>query len=284
MRMIKNNLLIFGYGYTAKALASCLEQEKWNICGTSRLKTNDEYCDIIRYEYSEIKQALEQTTHILISIAPTEDGDVVLQEFKELIDRYAINIKWIGYLSSTGVYGNHDGSWVDENAQTNPKGKNGIRRLIAENQWLDFGKNNNIAINIFRLSGIYGPERNALIQVANQTARSIYKEGQVFSRIHVEDIAEIIKLAIANQSFSEIYNLADDHPCSSIEVNEYASELLNVSPPAIIDFKDAQLSIMAQEFYNNNRRVSNKKIKDKLGVILKFPTYKEGLLELSKYL
>ena len=142
---------------------------------------------------------------------------------------------------------------------------------------MNFGKENNISVNIFRLSGIYGPNRNALTQIKSGRARSIYKKDQVFSRIHVSDIARVIEVAMNNVPLSEIFNLSDDHPCSSIEVNNYAASLLKTPNPEIINFEEADLSEMAKEFFNDNRRVSNKKIKEKLGITLKFPTYKEGL-------
>lgn len=278
---MKNNLLIFGYGYTASAFASSLNLDKWSIFGTSRSKKQDNYCKVINYNQSEIKQVLEKTTHILVSIPPNEHGDIVLQKFQDLIKIYT-NIKWIGYLSSTGVYGNHNADWVDENTETNPSSERGIRRILAENQWTDFGKKNNFAINIFRLSGIYGPKRNALMQLEAEKARSIYKPKQVFSRIHVEDISNIIKASINHPSKLEIYNLADDYPCSTIEVNNFAARLLNIEPPQIINYKSSKLSAMAKEFYSDNRRVSNTKIKNELNITLQYPSYKEGILKLFK--
>lgn len=158
---MQNHLLIFGYGYTASTLAESLNPDKWDISGTSRSKTKDKYCKILRYNKFEIKAALKSTTHLLISIPPNDDGDIVFQELKELIGNYK-NIKWIGYLSSTAVYGNHNGNWVDEKTNTNPSSQRGKNRKLAEDQWLNFGKENNISVNIFRLSGIYGPNRNTL--------------------------------------------------------------------------------------------------------------------------
>lgn len=279
---MQNHLLIFGYGYTASTLAKNLNPNKWNISGTSRSKTKDKYCKVLSYNKFEIEAVLKNATHILISIPPNDDGDIVFQEFNELIENYK-NIKWIGYLSSTAVYGNHNGNWVDEKTNTNPSGQRGRNRKLAEDQWLNFGKENNISVNIFRLSGIYGPNRNALSQVKNGRARSINKESQVFSRIHVSDIAQVIEAAINKALQNEIFNLSDDYPCSSIEVNNYAASLLKTPNPEIINFEEADLSEMAKEFYNDNRRVSNKKIKEKLGIALKFPTYREGLDKLFTY-
>lgn len=276
---MQNHLLIFGYGYTASTLAKSLNPDKWNISGTSRSKTKDEYCDIISYNKFEIEEALKISTHILVSIPPNAEGDIVFKKFKELIENYK-NIKWIGYLSSTAVYGNHNGAWVDEKTDTNPSSQRGLNRELAENQWLKFGNENNIPVNIFRLSGIYGPNRNALSQVTTGKARSINKKDQVFSRIHVSDIAQIIETAMNKALQNEIFNLADDYPCSSIEVNNYAANLLQAPYPEIISFEKAELSEMAKEFYSDNRRISNKKMKETLSIKLKFPTYKEGLNKL----
>lgn len=276
---MQNHLLIFGYGYTASNLAKSLNPNKWNICGTSRSKAKDEYCDIINYEKFTIEKALKTSTHILISIPPNDQGDIVFQDFKDLIVRYS-NIKWIGYLSSTAVYGNHNGSWVNENSNTNPSSQKGINRKLAENQWIKFGKENDISVNIFRLSGIYGPNRNALLQVKNGKVRSVYKEGQVFSRIHMSDIAQIIERAMEKTFKNEIFNLADDYPCSTIEVNSYAANLLKLPEPEIINYEKANLSEMAKEFYRDNKRISNQKIKEMLDITLKFPTYREGLNQL----
>ena len=277
---MQNHVLIFGYGYTASNLAKSLKQNKWNICGTSRSKIKDEYCDIINYEKFAIEKALKTSTHILLSIPPNDKGDIVFQDFKNLIEKHS-NIKWIGYLSSTAVYGNHNGEWVNENTNTNPSSPKGINRKLAENQWINFGKENNISVNIFRLSGIYGPNRNALLQVRNKKALSVHKEGQVFSRIHISDIAQIIESAMEKTLKNEIFNLADDYPCSSIEVNSYAANLLKLPELEIINYENATLSEMAQEFYRDNKRISNQKIKEMLNIRLKFPTYREGLDQLS---
>lgn len=276
---MQNHLFIFGYGYTTNTLAKNLNPDEWLISGTSRSKTKDTYCKILDYNKYEIAEVLKNTSHILISIPPNNNGDVVLQDHQELIEN-CNNIKWIGYLSSTAVYGNHNGAWVNEKTDTNPSSQRGLSRKLAEDQWINFGKKNNIPVNIFRLSGIYGPNRNALSQIKAGKARSIDKKDQVFSRIHVYDIAQIIETAMNKALQNEIFNLSDDYPCSSIEVNNYAAGLLKTPNPEIINFEKATLSEMAKEFYNDNRRVSNKKIKEKLGITLKFPTFKEGINKL----
>jgi nucleoside-diphosphate-sugar epimerase len=279
---MKNHLLIFGYGYTARTIARILNKGEWDISATSRSKTSDKYCTILRYNELEIKEVLKNATHILISIPPNDKGDVVFQKFGKLITNCK-NIKWIGYFSSTAVYGNHNGGWVDETTDTSPSSRRGENRKLAENQWLELKKVSSIPVNIFRLSGIYGPNRNALSQIKAGRAVSINKKHQVFSRVHVSDISQTVEAAMNMRLQSEVFNVTDDYPCSSIEVNNYAASILKTNSPKVIDFAEADLSKMAKEFYNDNRRVSNKKIKEKLSIILKFPTYREGIDRLFQF-
>lgn len=273
---MQNQLLIFGYGYTASFLAQSLNPDRWSITATSRSKTDDKYCRIISYDKLQIEQALKTSTHILLSIPPNTEGDIVYQEFKTLIPNNK-NIKWIGYLSSTGVYGNHDGAWVDEETNTNPSNQRCRNRVLAENQWLDLGKQNNICVNILRLPSIYGPIRNALSQVKSGKARSIFKKDLVFCRMHVSDIVQVIETAMNKALQNQIFSLADDYPCSPIEINNYAANLLQLPNPEVINFEDAYLPEMIKEFYNDSKRVSNTRIKERLGIKLQYPTYKEGL-------
>ncbi len=272
---MKNTFLVFGYGYTGSYVANLISQKGWQVVGTSSRFHNTK-STIIPYDREQITNVIKFTTHILIAIPPDENGDVVLADFSDILP-LAQNLKWIGYLSSTAVYGNHDGAFVNEESILRPSSKRAKQRIIAETEWLDFGKKYKINVNIFRLAGIYGPERNAIDQVRSGKARSIFKEGQVFSRIHVEDIARVIVAATKLDSIREIYNLADDEPCPTFEVNNFAAELLGVTPPPIINIKEAELSEMAKEFYNDNKRISNSKIKDKLHIKLKYPTFREGL-------
>ncbi len=272
---MKNTLLIFGYGYTGSHLANLISQNGWQVVGTSSRPHNTK-STIIPYDREQITNVIKFATHILISIPPDDNRDVVLADFSDIFP-LAKNLKWVGYLSSTAVYGNHDGAFVNEESILRPSSKRAKQRIRAETEWLEFGKKYKIRVNVFRLAGIYGPERNALDQVRAGQARSIFKEGQVFSRIHVEDIARIIVAATKFESIRGIYNLADDEPCPTFEVNNFAAELLGVTPPPIIDIKEAELSEMAKEFYNDNKRVSNSKIKDTLHIKLKYPTFREGL-------
>ncbi|WP_371679619.1 SDR family oxidoreductase [Microvirga sp. KLBC 81] len=189
----------------------------------------------------------------------------------------APRLRWIGYLSTVGVYGDAQGAWVDENTPTQPVNERSRHRVTAEGQWLAFGKRGSVAVQIFRLAGIYGPGRNALRKVADGTARRIIKPGQVFNRIHTADIAQVLMASIEHPSRSAIYNVADDEPGPPQDVITYAARLLGLEPPPEVSFEAATLNAMARSFYRDNKRVRNVRIKDELGVRLRFPTYREGL-------
>lgn len=263
---MEKKLFCFGFGYCAQELAKAGE---WvEVTGTHRedfpLK-------------AELQKKLAEATHILLSIPPDAKGDLVFRE------NYEMNAQWVGYLSTTGVYGDAKGGWVDETSECNPTQERSKWRVIAEQQWLASG----LPVEIFRLSGIYGAKkgRNALDSVRDGTARRIAKENQFFSRIHVEDIVQILLASIAQPRAGEIYNCADDLPCPQAEVVEFAADLLAVELPALVKFENAELSPMARSFYSSSRKVKNDKIKSKLGIRLAFPTYKEGLKDIwEKYL
>jgi nucleoside-diphosphate-sugar epimerase len=192
------------------------------------------------------------------------------------------SVRWIGYLSTTAVYGDHGGAWVDETTVPTPSGLRGVRRLAAEAAWLAFGKAHGVPCQIFRLAGIYGPGRSALDQVRAGTARRIDKPGQVFSRIHVADIARVLEASMAKPAAGHIYNVCDDCPAPPAAVIEHACALLGVTPPPMQHFDEAQASLspMARSFYDDNKRVSNRRIKEELGVVLAFPDYQTGLAAL----
>ena len=186
-------------------------------------------------------------------------------------------IDWIGYLSATSVYGDHNGEWVSEKSSTRPNSPRGKARLLCEQQWLDFAQNLNLPLVIFRLSSIYGPQRNALEKIGNGSVQIIDKPGCVFSRIHVDDICRALIASMHPLPSLSIYNIADDTPTDSATVTEYAYQLLGLTPPPRINYDDAELSPMAREFYQDNKRVSNQKLKHDLKLPLLYPTYKEGL-------
>ncbi|KTD68373.1 MULTISPECIES: SDR family oxidoreductase [Legionella] len=274
---------IFGFGYTANRLAEKLIQLGFAVVGTTRQErkkttNHSPVITLIDFEASDIKYYLSQSTHILISVPPIPGiGDLILSNYSDLIKQYAAHIEWIGYLSSTGVYGNYQGNWVDESSICRPQSSSGILRLEAENAWLSYARYNKLPLHIFRLAGIYGPERNPLERIQSGKKYSIYKEGQMFSRVHVDDIVSILLASIKKTNPLSIYNVADDEPAASHVVDAYAASLLKQVPLPLILFEEASLSPKEQEFYLSNRRVSNEKIKRELNIVFRYPSFREGL-------
>ena len=219
---------------------------------------------------------LSQVTHLIISTPPDAEGDPTYRMHAQDIAAMP-NLEWMGYLSTTGVYGNRDGGWVNETSELRPSSKRGSRRITAEEQWQDLAAQHHVALNIFRLAGIYGPGRSALDSVRAGNARRIDKPGHAFSRIHVEDIVQVLTASMDANDRGEIYNLCDDLPAPSHEVIAYACELLKIEPPPLIPFDEAGLAPMTASFYRDNKRVKNDKVKTQLDLQLKYPTYKEGL-------
>lgn len=276
---------IFGFGYTAKNLAPELIARGFEVIGTSRMsdkiQLNSTNLQIIDLNYQSIEENLKQASHILICIPPINGiGDLVLNNYHELIIKQLPYLKWIGYLSSTGVYGDYLGNWVNEESACIPHTASGISRLKAETAWYEFAKAQNLPLHVFRLSGIYGPDRNAISRIIQGKKQSIFKENQVFCRIHIEDIVATLLASIQSPNPLSIYNVADDEPAPMHVVDSYAAKLLKQSPPVLVPYVNAKLSPMEQEFYSNNRRVSNLKIKTELNVHLRYPTYKEGLINI----
>lgn len=284
---MRPHLLIFGFGYTAHFLAKKAQEINIQITATTRdndaLGYNHEFdCELIHFSEKSIEQALATTSHILICTPPTHGvGDPVLVNFSHLLKKYIKNIRWIGYLSSTGVYGDHQGDWVDESSKPIALGKQGQLRLSAENEWRSFAKTYEVPLTIFRLAGIYGPKRNVLARLIAGKKDTIVKEGHFFSRIHVDDIVLAIAAAIQHRKPGVyIYNVADDEPTPSHIVDEYAATLLQRPPLKKIAYEIATLSPLSQEFYSHNKRVSNTKLKQDLHIQLTYPSYKEGLYHL----
>ena len=279
-------MLIFGFGYTAHFLAKRLAALDFHVVGTSRNQDflgqhNEKGYELIKFTKSDIEKSLSTATHILVSTPPSTDfGDPVLAHFVDLIKKYAGQSQWLGYLSSTGVYGDHQGGWVDESSASLSLGQQAKVRLNAEKAWGSLAKNHQLPLHIFRIAGIYGPQRNALTRIAQGKIQTVYKENHFFSRIHVADIAAVLIASIKNPNPISIYNVADDEPAPSYEVDAYASYLLNIPAPEKIPFELATLSPMTKEFYTHHRRVSNVKIKQELFVKLMYPTYREGLQHL----
>ena len=281
-------LFCFGYGFSASTLGTLLDPSGWSLAGTCR---TSEGCralagtgvDAVPFSreapLEDPAERLAGTTHVLLSIPPDADGDPALD--RHGADIAAIEgLEWIGYLSTTGIYGDTGGAWVDENATPAPTGLRGKRRLEAERDWLALGEEWGLAVHVFRLAGIYGPGRNALAAVRRGTAKRIAKQGRVFSRIHVDDIAQVLAASIAKPRAGAIYNVCDDEPAPAADVIARACSLLGVAPPPLTPFDEADLSPMAQSFYADNRRVSNDRIKAELGVTLRYPNYRAGLAAL----
>ncbi|CAN5282255.1 SDR family oxidoreductase [soil metagenome] len=283
---MKKTICILGFGYIATFLAERLSSLAFNITGTSR---NQQRCEhyssrgyrIVPFDAMNVEPLLQQATHLFIATPPCQtQGDPVLAYFLPLLEKHCRQWQWVGYASSTGVYGDHQGAWVDETANSQNPGLRGNLRLEAEMAWENIANKFSLPLHIFRLAGIYGPRRNAFNEILNGKTHSVYKDGQFFARIHVEDIIKIIVASIQKPNPGSIYNVADDLPASPHEVDQYATELLNRNPLPILPFEDTVLSLMAAEFYNNNRRVNNAKIKHEFKLELTYPSYKQGLLQL----
>ncbi|MEX0301210.1 MAG: SDR family oxidoreductase [Leisingera sp.] len=268
---MKKTLLCLGFGYTARALAPLLLAEGWRVIGTSREPVEAEGVEMITWPGQEVP--LDGVTHILNSIGPNPQGDPVLAAMRERIVAMP-GLEWIGYLSTTAVYGHRDGGWVDEADAVSPSSERGDWRALAETQWQAIP---GLPLHIFRLAGIYGPGRGPFAKLMAGRARRIVKPGQVFSRIHVEDIAQVLAASIAQPRPGAIYNVCDDDPAPPQDVLGHAAELLGLPVPAEVPFDEAGMTPMARSFYGENKRVRNRRIKEELGVELLYPTYREGL-------
>ena len=272
-------LLSFGHGYSARALARRLLPQGWTVLGTTRnpdkaRSLKAEGITPILWPDGDLRGALSKASHILCSAAPEADGDPVLALLRDQIARAAPRLEWVGYLSTTGVYGDHDGGWVDEDTALTPSTRRGRMRVEAEQAWQSLP---GLPLHIFRLAGIYGPGRGPFEKVRNGTARRIIKPGQVFSRIHVDDIAQVLEASIHRPRPGAIYNLCDDDPAPPQDVIGYAAELLGLPLPAEVPFDQADLTPMARSFYAESKRVRNDLIKTELGVKLLHPDYRHGL-------
>ncbi|MFW8593926.1 SDR family oxidoreductase [Cribrihabitans neustonicus] len=264
-------LLCLGFGYTARALAPRLLAEGWRIIGTSREAVAFDGVEMITWPGEAVP--LEGVTHMLSSIAPEEAGDPVLAAMGDKIAA-APDLEWAGYLSTTAVYGHHDGGWVDEATPLTPSSLRGEWRARAEAEWQAIP---GLPLHIFRLAGIYGPGRGPFAKLMAGRARRIVKPGQVFSRIHVDDIAQVLAASIARPSPGAVYNVCDNDPAPPQDVLGYAAELLGLPVPPEVPFEEAGMSAMARSFYGENKRVRNNRTRDELGVKLLYPTYREGL-------
>ena len=277
----------FGYGYTADYLGHALKEQdtSWTIGGTTRdeerrreLLARRIRAGIFDYDHpiADPNTRFGRFTHLLICTPPDDSGDPVFNmHAADLVN--LPNLQWVGYLSSTGVYGDRGGGQVTETSEVRPISQRGSRRALAEQQWLSLYQRYGVPVHIFRLSGIYGPGRSALDSVRAGVARRIDKPGHMFNRIHVDDIVQTLLASFARPNPGSIYNLADDYPAPSHEVIAHACELLGLNVPPLIPFDQADMAPIALSFYKDNKHVLNQKIKTELGVTLKYPDYKTGL-------
>ena len=270
-------LLSLGHGYSAAALSRLLTAEGWTVIGTTRSAGKAEAlrgAGVTPILWpGDLGAALEQATHVLASAAPDAGGDPFLRAAPQIAGARA---EWVGYLSATAVYGDHQGGWVDEDTPPAPASERGRWRVAAEDQWRASG----LPVHIFRLAGIYGPGRGPFEKVRNGTARRIVKPGQVFGRIHVQDIAQSLRASIARPNPGAVYNLSDDDPAPPEDVLAEAARLLGLPLPPAIPFDQADLTPMARSFYGESKRVRNDRIKRELGVALRYPDYRSGLAAL----
>lgn len=266
------HLFCFGLGFSAAATIRRLGPS-WRFSGTARSAEQRKAWQVRGVAAQPFDRIdLSGVTHILVSAAPDGSGDPVLNRHEEAL-ALATDLRWLGYLSTTGVYGDTKGEWVDEGTPPNPGLARSRLRLAAEQAWLESG----LPVHVFRLAGIYGPGRSAFDNLRSGTAQRIDRPDHVFGRIHVDDIANVIAASIARPSPGAIYNVTDDQPTPSAEVIAHAAQLLGMAPPPLIAYDEAKLSPMAQSFYAECRRVRNDRIKRDLGVTLQYPTYREGL-------
>lgn len=276
-----NTLLSLGHGYSAAALASQLIPQGWRVIGTTRSTVRAEALRATGVQPlpwpGDLGPALAKATHILASAAPDGSGDPFLHAARDQIS--AAPARWVGYLSTTAVYGDHQGGWVDEATPVNPQSVRAVQRVLAERQWLATG----LPVHVFRLAGIYGPGRGPFEKVRDGSARRIIKPGQVFSRIHVCDIAATLAASIRHPEPGTIYNVCDDDPAPPEDVLSYAAHLLGLPEPPAVSFEDADMTPMARSFYSESKKVRNDRIKTALGVELTYPTYREGLLGLLQH-
>ena len=278
-------LFCFGLGYSAGVLAQALLAEGWRVAGTCRTEEKrrtlagrgiEAFLFDRGRPLDDAAAALAGTTHLLSSVPPDREGDPVLDH--HAADVAAVpGLAWAGYLSTTGVYGDRGGAWVDETAERAPVTDRGRARARAEEGWTALWRERGVPVHLFRLPGIYGPGRSAIDALRAGTARRVDKPGQVFSRIHVEDIAGALAASMARPDPGAAYNVCDDEPAPSPEVVAFAAGLIGVEPPPLVPFAEAGLSPMAASFYAESKRVSNRRLKEELGYRLRFPTYREGL-------
>jgi len=279
---MKKTMLIFGLGYSARALTRHLLADGWTVIGTTRSEEKAETLramgvETVIFPGGDLAPALERASHLLLSAGPDDQGDPVLRVLRDEVAAVAPKLEWVGYLSTIGVYGDHQGGWVDETSPLTPATKRGEARVVAETAWQELSAETGLPLHIFRIAGIYGPGRGPFIKLRKGVARRLIKPGQVFSRIHVEDIAQVLRASIARPNPGGVYNLCDDNPAPPQDVIGFAADLLGMPQPPEVSWEEADLTPMARSFYAESKRVHNDRIKDELGVKLMYPSYQDGL-------
>lgn len=269
-------LLAAGFGYSARALAGLLLPRGWRVIGATRSASKAAEIEAMGVEpaiWPPDPALLGEVSHLLVSAAPTEAGDPTLLALGDAIRARGDGFEWVGYLSTTGVYGDKGGAWTDETSPLRPGSRRGALRVAAEATWAETG----VPLHIFRIAGIYGPGRGPFEKLRAGAARRIVKPGQVFSRVHRDDIAAGLHASIERPRPGSVYNLCDDLPAPPQDVIAFAARLLDMDPPPEERFEDAEMTPMARSFYGESKRVSNRKLREELGVELAYPTYREGL-------
>jgi len=284
-----NHILFFGLGFSARILAARLAAKGWRVSATSRSAEGAAAIAAMGYGAHVFDgsaplpaAAFDGVTHVVLSAPPDEDGDPVLRRNGADFAARARAFRWVAYLSTTGGYGDHGGGLVTEETPLTPNTERGARRLLAETQWLALWRAHGLPVQIFRLAGIYGPGRNQLLSLLDGTAKRVIKPGQIFSRIHVEDIANVLEASIAHPNPGQAYNVCDDEAAPPQDVVAFGAELLGLPVPPDIPFDEASLSPMARSFYADSKRVSNARITGELGVRLTYPSYREGLHAIAR--
>ncbi|MGD1935689.1 MAG: SDR family oxidoreductase [Candidatus Phaeomarinobacter sp.] len=282
-------LFCFGLGFSATVFARQMQQQGWQVAGTCRTEEKEATLRADGIEaflfgdapLADPASALAGTTHLLASVPPGDDGDPVLKAHREDI-KAVTGLEWISYLSTTGVYGDRRGGYVNETSMLLPTTDRGKKRVRAELIWQDLAAAMDVPLHMFRLAGIYGPGRNQLVSLRKGKARRVDKPGQVFSRIHVDDIARILAAAATSGLPTQPFNVCDDEAAPPQDVVAYAADLLGMDPPPLMPFEDAEMSPMGRSFYAESKRVKNDRIKEELGVSLTYPTYREGVKALAE--
>ena len=283
------NLFVFGLGYSARHFAERERPRFWTVRGTvtdpARAGKIAEETGFTMRAFGpdtddrHIPLDLTETDALLVSAPPGRDGDTALTRHRDAIANSRIG--WIGYLSTIGVYGDQQGAWIDESTPAVPRSERSRERVAAEEAWLSLGRETGKAVQVFRLSGIYGPGRSPITKLREGKSQRIVKKGQVFNRIHVDDIATTLAASLSHPRPQGIYNVTDDEPAAPQTVIEYAAQITDLPLPPEVDFETADLSPMARSFYGENKRVRNRLIRQELGVELAYPTYREGLAALA---